>query len=288
MISTLSPALLTSRDFLNLSHRRFVRPGFPNSRSNVSPVYYDIRRKDKQPIPFPEKCHGFLYYHQDQHAAPLEGSLRFRVTANNAPSSFDLGRDLLSPLGSPWQIILPQLIIGNQYTRIHDQLLNEKLVTPDQLSRCRELFGEEPRISPHLTLFRLSQEFPVNFTTPSIKLDIVGPSGLHKLEYILFSRKNHVPWNGSAIVRFEPSTSPEYAGRRVLHLRILRIVSPVSTIVKEDSKPLLVKPEEGQLLTLFRDNVPSVWAYDVDSATNKTANALRALWDASIGTSALT
>ncbi|KAJ7327603.1 hypothetical protein DFH08DRAFT_710363 [Mycena albidolilacea] len=47
------------------------------------------------------------HYYRDQGAALLEGSVRFRVTSWNAPSSFQHGYDLLSPSGIPWQVTLP-------------------------------------------------------------------------------------------------------------------------------------------------------------------------------------
>ncbi|KAF8143270.1 hypothetical protein K438DRAFT_1994080 [Mycena galopus ATCC 62051] len=91
-----------------------------------------------------------------------------------------------------------------------------------------------------LTLFRLNQEFPVTFTAPGLKFTVVGADAVHKLDYMLF-------WNGilslvpvypssshlarSAIPRFEPSTSAEHAGRRVLCLRIVRLVTTISSVL---------------------------------------------------------
>ncbi|KAF8169826.1 hypothetical protein K438DRAFT_2024560 [Mycena galopus ATCC 62051] len=285
MISTLNPTLLTSRDYLDVSHRRSIRPSFTKSQQSPVPaIHYDMQHKIRKPVPFPGECRGFLYYHRDERAAPLEGSLRFRRTPTDAPSSFGSGTDLLSHSGAPWQLILPQLSISwpTEYQKIRHQLLEEKLVTPDQVSRCQELFGKGPRIVPQLTLFRLTQEFPVNFNTPGLNFTVVGEDALHKAEYILFNRKNHMAWSGSGIVRFEPSTSDEHVGRRVLHLRIVRLLTPISSVVnREEIKRLIVKPEKGQLLMLLRDNAPVVWAYDIDLADGKTGIALRALWEVS-------
>ncbi|KAJ7844832.1 hypothetical protein B0H13DRAFT_1546052, partial [Mycena leptocephala] len=67
-----------------------------------------------------------FYYHRDPHATPLEGSLRFRVTADKDTAAF---HDLLLPSGCPWQIILPQLACRSNYSRILNELLEQKLVT---------------------------------------------------------------------------------------------------------------------------------------------------------------
>ncbi|KAJ7832055.1 hypothetical protein B0H14DRAFT_2364926 [Mycena olivaceomarginata] len=274
-ISTLNLTLLTSHDYVDLSLRRFIRPRFPTSKSNVHPIHYDPLGYTQSP--FPEKCLGFFYYHRDPHAAPLEGSLRFRITPSKTPSSFGDGKDLLSPSGFPWQLILPQLASLNRYTRIHDQLLEERLITPDQVSRCREIFVEKRPIVPALTIFRLAQEFPVSLSA-NLKITAVGPDALYRLEYPIFARKNCIPWGGSAIVRFEPSTSPEYAGRRIVHLRIVKLLTPVSSVVDGNPRRFVVKPEEGELVAHFRDGEPHVWAYNIDD-TGKVAAALRTLWD---------
>jgi hypothetical protein len=91
-------------------------------------------------------------------------------------------------------------------------------------------------------------------------------------------------FTGSGIARFEPSTHQRYHGRRVVHLRIVKIVAPVTRAV-----PTLQiydnyvpdKPVEGHLLTVRRDGKrPERWECDIDSS-RPVASALRTLWDAS-------
>ncbi|KAJ7240131.1 hypothetical protein B0H12DRAFT_57328 [Mycena haematopus] len=91
--------------------------------------------------------------------------------------------------------------------------------------------------------------------------------------------KDVAPWTGSAVARFESSTSPEHAGRRVVCLRIVKIVTPFSCTV-EQYKGRIVKPEEGQLLTMcVRGRAPAPWSYDIDAKNSAPASALRVLWD---------
>ncbi|KAJ7359911.1 hypothetical protein DFH08DRAFT_686614, partial [Mycena albidolilacea] len=193
---------------------------------------------------------GLLYYYRDLKAAPLEGGVRFCVTANNAPSSFHHGHDLPLPSGYPWQIILPQIAGRSGYSRFRDQLLEENIVTAEHLAQCHAIFGDR-HLKPQRTIFRLTQEFPVNFSS-FISLTVVGET-LHSLRIIGMFRafkdmKPYMPWTGSGLARFEPSTRPEHAGRRVVLLRIAKIVTPVSSTV-EQHDGRVIKPEEGYLLT---------------------------------------
>ncbi|KAJ7882287.1 hypothetical protein B0H13DRAFT_928553 [Mycena leptocephala] len=228
---------------------------------------------------------GFLYYHKGPQAAPLEGSIRFRITPNRAPSSFALGQDLLWQSGLPWHITLPQVALQNAFIQFRDQLLSECLVTEEELSQCRHIF-QGRRINGH-TIFRLTQEFPVHFESGGVQLFAVADTLLHVGFPYLFrgciGSIQHDIWNGFGIVRFEASTRPENAGRRVIHLRIVKIVTPVSCTVDtlEEYNCLPLKPEEGQLLTVqHAGKVPEPWAYDIDGKT-KACAVLRALWDVS-------
>jgi hypothetical protein len=202
IISTLNPARINPADYLDLSHLRSLTIRFPESPSqkpgSINYQWQNPGTKSER-IPFPSRSTGFMYYHQDRRAAPLEGSIRFRVVSDNAPSSFRDGRDLLLPSGSPWQISLVQIASLQAYSPICDQLLHENLATPAQLSQCRSLFGDR-RIDPALTLFHLTQEFPFKFSMGGLCLMAVGEA-LHQVRFSnLFKanigRKIHIPWTG--------------------------------------------------------------------------------------------
>ncbi|KAF8148782.1 hypothetical protein K438DRAFT_1866824 [Mycena galopus ATCC 62051] len=285
-ISTLNACLLTTADHLDISGRIYVTVRFPKSRAGLkASFFYERRRIDGSypRIPFPSESTGFLYYYRDPHAAPLEGSVRFRITSDNLPSSFVHGQDLLLPSGAPWQIMLLQVAMRAEYSRIRDQLLEEDLVTPEQLAQCRQIFSHRPTFS-ETTLFRLNQSFPVNFGG-EITLTVVGEE-LHVMRSQCFRARTfrgniYSPWAGSALARFEPSTSSEHAGRRIVHLRITKIITPVScTMDEKEYQGRVLRPEEGQLLTVsFRGGPPKPWSYDIDDQNNHSAAALRVLWD---------
>ncbi|KAJ7708157.1 hypothetical protein B0H17DRAFT_1031823, partial [Mycena rosella] len=92
--------------------------------------------------------------------------------------------------------------------------------------------------------------------------------------------KGYFPWTGSGIARFERSTLSEHAGRRMLNLRIIKILQPVTcTVDARSCDGRVMRPEEGQLFTVRSyGGPPEPWAYDIDKE-NKSAAALRVLWD---------
>ncbi|KAJ7907656.1 hypothetical protein B0H13DRAFT_2018229 [Mycena leptocephala] len=228
---TLNPALITSGDYI-----RFAESGSDGSKLCQA---------------FPSHSTGFFYYHKARDGAPLEGSLRFRVTTDSAPSSFPHGHDLLFRSGLP---------------------------NPDPPSRpaltCRDLFARR-RINPLHYLFRLTQEFRSNSTAAILSSTLLAR---RCSEYkAAFPRSL-----GNRPLR--ASTHQRYHGRRVVHLRIVKIVAPVTRAV-----PTLQiydnyvpdKPTEGHLLTVRRDGKrPERWECDIDS-NRPAALALRTLWDAS-------
>ncbi|KAF8177929.1 hypothetical protein K438DRAFT_2022126 [Mycena galopus ATCC 62051] len=286
LISTLNPALLVPSDYLNLSGLKSAVVCFPKSpqspRTSFRVARGSIRYHARNAyMPFPPESFGFLHYHRARDAAKLEGSIRFRVTSQNTLSAFHAGHDLLLPSGLPWQIILPQVACRTRYSRFCDQLLEENLATVAQLLQCLKVFSDRGRIYSETILFRLNQEFLVKFSGDT-KLTAVGET-LHSFVFDPGFRagadRRQFPWTGSGLARFEPSTSAEHRGRRVVHIRITRIIDPVSSTGKGAEKQVL-KPTEGGLMAYSRyGRAPEPWAYDIDAKDSSVATALRALWD---------
>ncbi|KAJ7132508.1 hypothetical protein C8R44DRAFT_849945 [Mycena epipterygia] len=277
ILSTLNPELLKSGDAVDPSGKTHLALRFSGGRS---PLSYTANH---QGIPFPAFSRGFLYYHSHSWRIPLEASLRFRVTLDNNPSSFARGRDLLTPWGLPWKIMLPQIACTARYAPIREQLLRDNLTTEELLSHCRTIFGERP-ISTRYTLFRFDSTFPVNFATRKMKLAIVGEA-LYPVA--IGTGFSGFPWTGSALARFEPSGRIQDASRRVIHLRIVKVLQPLVCTV-EEYKGRMLAVEEGELLAVSNyRRTPEPWEYDIDSGTGKHAAALRVLWDNSKLPSAL-
>ncbi|KAJ7458473.1 hypothetical protein FB451DRAFT_1406245 [Mycena latifolia] len=222
-------------DYLDPSRKTGVRVRFPVLCRVAGYLRYGML--DAARVPFPD-TRGFLYYHSEPDATPLEGGVRFRVTADNLPASFAGSKDLAAPSGFPWQLSLAQVACHEGYRGIAEQLVHENLVHPNSYHSA-------------------------------------GRSSLARGGYSL----------RSAIARFERSTRPEHVGRRILHLRIVKIVTPVAgTVHLKTHRPRIVRPEEGQLFTVSNyGHPPEPWRFDIDNDRPgfKPAAALRALWDAS-------
>ncbi|KAJ7123249.1 hypothetical protein C8R43DRAFT_1241144 [Mycena crocata] len=284
-LSTIQPSLLIAEDFVDLSGRRKVSIRFPFTLGRGSNLTYDRPWTLPKAVPFPPGCQGFLYYDYGICGASLSGSVRFRVTASNNPVYFPAGRNLLLPSGFPWQLSLPLLAKNRLYSAICQQLLQEGLATESVLSLCRTVIGKR-RIHSHCTLYHVDSVFLVEFTA-TLHLTIVG-SSLHGVDFAHIFRiqskvaegTSYFPWSGTALARLEPSTRPKFAGHRVLHLRILKILQPVACTV-QNYRGRILQPIEGELYTVgSHQGVPEPWAYDIDGKS-KNATALRALWDMS-------
>ncbi|KAJ6546031.1 hypothetical protein DFH09DRAFT_1040323 [Mycena vulgaris] len=281
-VSTLNPSLITPADHLDLSQSTAPMIRSAPARGGILAYAHHRPSEEKfQRNPFPAHARGFLYYHFPHGTTPLEGGLRFRCITGNSPSSFPRGHDLLGTSGFPWQISLPQLACRAGYAWIAEQLLQENLVTQEQLAQCQRVFGHRNSIYPHHLLFHLDSTFLLKFSS-QVVLTVVGEV-LHRLNMPTLCMDQAgvasvFPWTGSAVARFERSTLPENAGRRVLHIRIMKIIQPVAYTVG-GYQGRVVRPEEGHLFTVrYHGGPPLPWAYDLDRDEIKLS-ALRVLWD---------
>ncbi|KAJ7130712.1 hypothetical protein C8R46DRAFT_1236152 [Mycena filopes] len=277
-LSTLNPLLLQPSDHIDLSGCRRRAIAFtsapPKGATSPSLIYQE---PDGGRLPFPPQSAGFLYFHRDPDAAPLEAALRFRLTKNASPlpSSFETGQDLLLPTGVPWQLILPKLL-QRPFPMIVEQLLAEELITTTQISRCRSIFGSRRNMTPAFLLFRLGQEFPVDFSVDPTITSVAEE--LRSVQMPVFRattwpvKTTIRPFTRAGLARFEPSVVD---GHRLLHIRITKIVSPV---VRRDPRGQVIEPKEGELLMIAPYGAaPRPWQYDVDQDT-QVAAVLRALW----------
>ncbi|KAJ7830447.1 hypothetical protein B0H14DRAFT_2807552 [Mycena olivaceomarginata] len=197
VLSSLHPERLSSADFLHLSGM------------NQMPVYFGTAA-------------GYLYYRSPPAGYPFAGSLRLRINSDAAR-----GSDLLRPNGVPWQIVLPQLVINEQYTSVLEQLLAEELVSPATVKACRKLFGDRKILTPNTLLFHLTQPFALRMTQAELRLTTVGTRKIGQfVKQNLFGERSprmRYPFTGSILVRFELS-----ADRKRMHMRVLKIVEPVA------------------------------------------------------------
>ncbi|KAJ7458505.1 hypothetical protein FB451DRAFT_1182697 [Mycena latifolia] len=208
----------------------------------LSVIHYATEEKNSVvKIPFPDHARGFILTLMLLHwmaaydsASPLIGrhrrSLGPRLDASEFPQD---------------------AACHGIYAGIGDQLVHERLVTQEQLSRCRDVFGDNGQIFPHWTVFRLDSTFLL------LSVDWIRYSPLRALN------------------------APEHTNHRVLHMRIVKILKPVACNVDLRAHRMrMMQPEEGQLLTV-RDNrsgITGPWVYGIDDPKSTGAVAFR-VWD---------
>ncbi|KAJ7318753.1 hypothetical protein DFH08DRAFT_971122 [Mycena albidolilacea] len=212
--------------------------------SSPSPLFLSYDRSTKS-TPFPRTAAGYLYYRAPPAGYPFAGSLRLRINSDAAR-----GSDLLRPNGVPWQIVLPQLVINEQYTSVLVQLLAEELVSPATVKACRKLFGDRKILTPNTLLFHLAQPFALRMTQAELRLTTVGTRKIGQfVKQNLFGERSprmRYPFTGSIVVRFELS-----ADHKRMHMRVLKVVEPVvcqSADAGYREHGRVVEPKEGELL----------------------------------------
>ncbi|CDO69816.1 hypothetical protein BN946_scf184803.g14 [Trametes cinnabarina] len=159
-------------------------------------IYYGNRNPSSgQPArftPFPVNTRGLFYYHRHPQIA-FGGSIRFRVCQDPDPRYLDLGQDLLTEYGTPWQI--PIIAIGRlpRFAILKSVLEQDKLITPKFWTEHKRLLDHayDWRLGPHSqVIYECEQPFCMNLSSPHNAAYIATPRGL----YILSSRKMMVPY----------------------------------------------------------------------------------------------
>ncbi|KAJ7877467.1 hypothetical protein B0H13DRAFT_2053707 [Mycena leptocephala] len=284
-LSTLNPSRLGETDFIDISGAGSVKVFFSSAVSTGRIQY--MRGHGAQRHPFPANTRGFLYFKPQNELSPLAGGLRFRLTDTPHTDSFSHGRDLLWPFGDPWQLTFVQIAIHNSHQHFLNQILRDGFVSASKYRHCREIFANQKRIHPRFMLFSMAQPFVVDLASkPS--LCVVGAKEVRTTRLtttftdLRGGSEVYYPFEGSARVRFERSTTREHRGRRVVVLRILEILRPVVLTVPNYAGRVL-PPVAGELLTVIsgRDSqqIPRPWAFDVDRLDSERAAGLRILWD---------
>ncbi|KAF8871895.1 hypothetical protein BD779DRAFT_1680047 [Infundibulicybe gibba] len=276
IVSTLDPLHLQSSDFMDISNAvqpTLTLPGIERPGVGLRIVLYYYGGKGQ---PFPDNTRGFFYYCRPPGLPFAASGLRFRVTSGMDPSSanFDAGEDLLLPLGVPWQVSFPNIVISSTTTDLRNYLLRCGAITQSQLDTCRQQFkGLLP--AAYYTLYTLSQPFPVSFNTYTIRFCVVGPDRIIRFNISnMFSDKRRrsdgtrvgPPYRGSGIAQLQASTRPEHAGQNVLAMNILKIIQPVTCTIPEYDG-YMPPPEEGSVLyrrSAPRGSLSRLWVHEFD------------------------
>ncbi|KAF5351348.1 hypothetical protein D9758_008041 [Tetrapyrgos nigripes] len=176
ILSSVIPSELTSGDYLDLSGRHQASIRYRKARcryhwENPSPGKFS---------PFPEKTHGFFYYHLPQNAPLFVGGIRFRVCPSNDPRTFQDGHDLFKLNGLPWEISNWALALHKKnYGPWGNALVDAGVIRPGALELCRKLASQVQRREP--------SKKPIVY---SFKQPLPMPLGERKVNFWIADEKN--------------------------------------------------------------------------------------------------
>ena len=206
IVQTLERAHLSKSDHLELSHLgRFVIQCDPNNDSPKLRARLTMHPKDDQP-PFPEHTHGFLYFVPAPHpAVQLASQVRFRITRDDDPNSFDEGKDLLNPDYTPWNIPLVSIARIPRFGGLRHLLLSHALVPPLVLETAG---GLDVRIGPPAKIIHsLGQLFSLQFTVLKPIFCFASATTMHQKALRIFE-----DWRGEGTRKALYSGKSTYAG----------------------------------------------------------------------------
>lgn len=161
-------------DFIDLSRRSDVHISTPNiPRENGLVPTYRLRYTNR--LAWPSGTGGFLYLKRAEVGAPIPtSSLRFRITNNTNPKSFESGEDL-KLCGLPWETPL----IYTEFSLFEHMCEKDRSFPKETLDRMRRLSAhikiknemEDSRWNDPYTplLYTLSQPFHFDFSRSKVR-----------------------------------------------------------------------------------------------------------------------
>ncbi|OJT04384.1 hypothetical protein TRAPUB_4899 [Trametes pubescens] len=215
---------------------------------------------------FPAGLTGFPYYlSPPSHITPLAGEVRLRQT-HSPDRPFARGEDYCIPMGPRWRIPLLTIAAMECYEPLQHVLLREGLVSTEVMEHARAL-GLEYKLLRNISriVHSFRQPFIVDLRTHEHTFYFLGHRGLHQSTFWNLCtpkgeqfRHHMQPFEGKLLCCFEPSKHPKYAGRRVVVMRVLRILSPVSYVEGYRGPRNMPPPSQGKLLRSYY-NVGQMW-----------------------------
>ncbi|GLB38767.1 hypothetical protein LshimejAT787_0506320 [Lyophyllum shimeji] len=251
-VRTLRRDQLQSEDFVDVSDSK-TRTILLGPEKLAAKIGYEPDQTHKRGVgrrlSFPPDARGFLYYHCDPSFPPTAGEIRFRLTPDDNPATFEHGTDLIDRDGLPWSI--PLWKIANTAS-LKEQVIRDELVQPELMRAVEKVMSEynSELVQGGTTskIFTLRQIVPITcyevFTDSRSKVCPVPKS----------------PYSGRILVRFEHSTLPQHVATRSLVLRVLKILQPIKVRIPgyDGHVPM---PREGALL----QSHTRVWSTNLDN-----------------------
>lgn len=142
------------------------------------PIHVFLHKIKGRPL-FPANSRGVLYYHTDPTLPPIAGEVRFRLC--DTVDNFERGSDL-HILGTPWSLTLMRIAYTPNLIGLRKLLLKEGLVDMQVMADISK-FPNLDKLDDRLTLFRLSQPFPVDLTIHELTLKFVTRNVIHRVNF---------------------------------------------------------------------------------------------------------
>lgn len=210
VIQSLDPTRLSQSDFIDLNLSKMLHVSttvsirHPHSQADSKLPTFSIafNTNDEKHRSFPADTRGFFYFVPAPHpSVHLASEVRFRITRDHDPSSFQGGSDLLLPNMTPWRIPLVVLARRSRYSGLRHLLLQDGLTTTLSLSHCAAL-GYSIGPKSHV-IHSLGQLFALNFHENRCTVHLASADSLHKFQYHFFGERR-----GRGVSRVRP-----YAGK---------------------------------------------------------------------------
>jgi hypothetical protein len=211
-IRRLSPAFFTSADVVDLSNQTRSKVYFTSQhfqdRGVFQPQYCEHYK-----LAFPPHTFGYFYFHP--HLDPICSTLRFRVIQEptSSQAAFDVGHDLLSPNGLPWEAPISRVFTSTCGPPLQDMIAREGLMS---MSECKQIISNIPKprlkvqalgdvamlrlaavrvvlhLGKGLDLLRISIRHPWKFAAKILKQSSKAHEGYGSLQPPTFSMYMHM------------------------------------------------------------------------------------------------
>jgi hypothetical protein len=211
-IRRFNPVFFTSADVIDLSNQIRSKFYFTSQHSQDRGVFQP-QYCEHYKLAFPPHTLGYVYFHP--HLDPICSSLRFRVIQESTgpKSAFDVGNDLLSPNGLPWEAPISRLFTSTCGPPLQDMIAREGLMS---MFECKQIISNIPkprlkvqalgdvvmlrlaavRIVLHLgkglDLLRISIRHPWKFAAKILKQSSKAHEGYGPLQPPTFSKYMHM------------------------------------------------------------------------------------------------
>jgi hypothetical protein len=176
-LSTLKPDELRSSDFTELSHKFCHAIHLTHVTKTTGQLVWPRACRPRSQFRFPDHARGFFYYYSPVGFSHIASSIRFRCTPSNDPATFNQGKDLLTPLGLPWEYSMPSILCAPS-AYIQDYLVHAGLVTEDQITHLKHILNGR-----HMSriFWRFDLPFSIHFNRSGVAHTVAVRSHCEKM-----------------------------------------------------------------------------------------------------------